>query len=334
MEFIVTLPVLSKPTVTGWALNGVVKTLKAQGCQQFFVATLEEALYLRQMHGDIHIGVLGGLFIGAEGEYVQNRLVPVLNSLEEIKRWKQHGHSNRAIIHFDTGMNRLGLGPDETKKLLKKMSLLDGVNVQMIMSHFACADEKDHPLTIQQRHDFDNIAQHFPDAQRCLNNSPGIFRCPDHHYDMVRPGIAMYGGNPTPEADNPMQAVAALDCRILQIRNVSKEESIGYGASHSFAKPTTTATIALGYADGFLRSNSSRAKVYWKDKACPVLGRVSMDLVTIDIGHLRKKPAVGDMVEILGPNQSVDDLAESAGTISYEILTSLGRRYQRHYING
>ena len=124
-----------------------------------------------------------------------------------------------------------------------------------------------------------------------------------------------------------------LDCRILQIRNVSKDESIGYSATHNFDKDTITATIALGYADGFLRSNSAKATVYWKGQACPVVGRVSMDLVTIDIGHLSPKPMVGDLVEILGPNQSIDDLAESAGTISYEILTSLGSRYQRRYIN-
>lgn len=326
-----------KADAYGLGINPVVKTLGDLGCQQFFVATLDEAIALRKLNAQTPIAVLGGLYHGAEKEYLAHHITPVLNSHDDIKRWqdsaRQQEQSLPAILHVDTGMNRLGLSHDEVGEYIRDKTLMEGVDVQVVMSHFACADEKDHPLTKKQAHDFANIAQHFPQAKHSLANSSGLYRNESYIHDMVRPGYALYGGNPTPEKNNPMRAVVELSVRILQIRLCKKGESIGYGAGHVFDKDTRTATVALGYADGFLRSGKKNggAKLYYKGQPCPVLGRISMDLVSIDISKVKGTPQQGDVVEVLGDNQSVDDLATSAGTIGYEILTSLGARYKRQY---
>ena len=203
-----------KADAYGLGVEKIVPTLFGQGCDQFFVATLDEALYLRRLNKDMNINVLGGLFSSAEKEYLSKKIIPVLNSLEEIKRWqklaKEKNKKLPAMIHFDTGMNRLGLGKDETSTLIEDKSLIDGIDVKMVMSHFACADEREHPMNKKQRHDFANIVGHFPKIPRSINNSSGIFRCPEYQYEMVRPGIAMYGGNPTPEAQNLMSSVVSL----------------------------------------------------------------------------------------------------------------------------
>lgn len=326
-----------KADAYGLGLKPVVETLLALDCPQFFVATLEEALRFREISQDVPVAVLGGLFTGAEETYTQHDITPVLNTPDDITRWAKMAKDKQdtlaAIIHFDTGMNRLGLSKNEAHKLIEAPEALDGINVQAVMSHFACADETSHPLTKKQAHDFANLAQHFPNAQKSLANSPGLFRDEAYHYDLVRPGYALYGGNPTPETDNPMAPTVSLEARILQIRGCEAGQSIGYGASHIFDKETATATVGLGYADGFLRSGSNSATLYWNGQPCPVIGRVSMDLVTVDLSGLRGDlPQQGDGLEILGSNQGVDDLADAAGTIGYEILTSLGKRYQRTYI--
>ena len=319
----------------GVGLAPVFERLKKEGCKKFFVATPDEALQIRRIDSGISVFVLGGLFHGSEAEYLSQNIQPVLNSPGDIERWKNLARQKEkklpATIHFDTGMNRLGLGDDETRALLEDSSMLEGLDVRLVMSHFACADEKDHPLNGQQAARFAEIARHFPKAQKSLSNSSGLFRNESWHYDLLRPGYALYGGNPTPETNNPVRPVVRLEARVLQTRNVRKGESVGYSATHVFEKDTMTATLALGYADGFLRSASGKAQLYWKGKACPVLGRVSMDLVSIEIGHLDIKPQPGDWIEILGPHQTVDDLAARAGTIGYEILTSLGPRYKRDY---
>lgn len=325
-----------KADAYGLGLKPVVETLLNLDCPQFFVASLEEALSLRAINKDVPVAVLGGLFIGAEEEYVAHNITPVLNTPNDIARWAEIAKSKQdmlgAILHFDTGMNRLGLSKDEAHNLIENPQALDGINLQYVMTHFACADEKDHPLTKKQAHDFANLAQHFPNAKKSLANSPGLFVDAAYHYDMVRPGFALYGGNPTPCSNNPMRSVVDLSVRILQIRLCKKGESIGYGAGHIFEKDTPTATVALGYADGFLRSGSSKATLYFNGQPCPVIGRVSMDLVTVDLSDVKgAPPKQGDALEILGQNQSVDDLAEAAGTIGYEILTSLGKRYHRNY---
>lgn len=325
-----------KANAYGLGLKEVAAKLETLGCPQFFVATLDEAIRLRTYTSKTSIAVLGGLFTGAEETYIHHNIIPVLNTPDDIARWKkqakQSGERLSAFLHFDTGMNRLGLSSDEAQQVIREPDLLDGIDVQLVMSHFACADEAGHELTRKQAHAFANLAQHFPNAKKSLANSSGLFRDDSFHHDVVRPGFSLYGGNPTPETANPVKPVASLKTKILQIRHCKKGESIGYGASHVFDKDTLTATIGLGYADGFLRSASSKATLYWNNQPCPVLGRVSMDLVTVDLSGLENPPVQGDGLEVLGPNQSVDDLAEAAGTIGYEILTSLGARYRREYI--
>ncbi len=323
-----------KANAYGLGLKEVADTLIKQNCSKFFVANLDEALSLRKISSDIDIHVLGGLFKGAEDIYIEHNIIPVLNCLDDIERFKNiNSERNNAVLHFDTGMNRLGLDSAETDKLLNDMSLINNLNLTYIMTHFACADEKDNPMTAQQADEFKRIAQYFSNTPKSLANSPAIFRNDDYHCDLARPGIALYGGNPTPETENPMHNVVDLKCRILQIREGKIGDTVGYGATRTLKKNTQIATVAIGYADGFLRSNSDKAYVYWQDQRCPVLGRVSMDLITVDISDITgQKPQIGDMIEIIGANQTIDDLANSAGTISYEIITSLGARYKRQYI--
>lgn len=323
-----------KADAYGLGMIPVAETLYAQGCRDFFVATLEEALSLRAALPDAPIAMLGGLSCGTEDDFIAHNIVPVLNSAADISGWKEcaarTGRKLPAILHFDTGMNRLGLGADETAALLDDPYAFDGLDIRLVMSHFACADEKGHPLTAQQQARFEVIAAHFPGIEKSLANSSGIFRDTAYHYDLVRPGMGVYGLNPVPETVNPMQPVVRLEARILQIRNARKGETVGYGASHTLERDTRLATVGLGYADGFLRSLSGRGVLYYQGTPCPVIGRVSMDLVTVDIGSLPTHP--GEMLEVLGPHQDADALAAAAGTIGYEILTSLGARYKRVYL--
>lgn len=326
-----------KADAYGVGMGPAARALSEAGCKTFFVATPDEADMLRAQDSYIQIAVLGGVLPGMENDFLHHTIHPVLCSLEMIERWaalaKEKEHPLDAIIHFDTGMNRLGLGADETQYLIDHPALLDHFNVRIIMSHFACSDESGHAMNDAQAQRFAAIAKHFPKAIKSLANSSGIVRNKTWHYDMVRPGYGLYGGNPTPEMQNPMEAVVRLDIPVIQVRHVKKGESIGYGAHHVFDADTTTATIAMGYADGFLRAAGGRGRVFWNGAPCPVIGRVSMDLVTIDLGALTGPlPGPGDKVEILGPHQSVDDLAHAAGTIGYEILTSLGARYARTYL--
>ncbi len=336
-----------KASAYGLGMKEVAETLKKQGCTQFFVATLDEALELREFDKKSPLAVLGGLFHGQESTYTDQNLIPVLNSPDDIARWNKWGQDNnkkfQAFLHLDTGMNRLGLNNREFDHLLENTDMLKNIDIQMIMSHFVAADDWAQgwakELTIAQADLFSERAVRFsrryPNVKKSLANSSGVFRNDHYHHDMVRPGYALYGGNPTPEKDNPMKPIVSLNTRILQIREARQYETIGYGASHKFKKDTRTATIAVGYADGFLRSASNKAVVYYNNQACPVIGRVSMDLVTIDISKTKvNQPKQGDAVEILGKSQSIDDLAKTAGTIGYEILTSLGHRYKREYMNG
>ena len=321
-----------KANAYGLGVAPIFEALRLEGCKKFFVATPDEALQLRLFNQDVEIFVLEGVYPGCDDLYAGKKLTPVLNSVEDIARWAgfaaNTGNRLPAILHFDTGMNRLGIRPDEITKIADNVEALD---IHTVMSHFACSDDKDNALNDIQVERFDDIAKAFPDAKRSLCNSSGIFRNAEWHHDLVRPGYALYGGNPTPEKTNPMADVVSVNARILQIHKAQKGETAGYGASHVFEKDTQCAIIALGYADGFFRSGGNAAKVYWRGVACPVVGRVSMDLVIVDIGHLTAPPEAGEWVEVLGPHQGIDALAADCGTIGYEILTLFGRRYQRIY---
>lgn len=323
----------------GLGAERVATTFYQQGARLFFVATMDEALNLRaQLPDDAHVAMLCGLIPGLEADYHAYNIWPVLNSLDDIERWQQEcvrvQRALPAIIHFDTGMNRLGLGPDETQELiLSGLPALESMDCKAIMSHFSCADESENPMTEEQFQTFDAIAKYFPHAKKSLCNSSGIFRDPKYHYDMVRSGMALCGLNPTPETDSPMQPVVQLETRILQIRNVDGKSAVGYGATYRFDKKGRQATVSMGYADGFLRHLGPKGKLYYNGQPCPITGRVSMDLVTVDISNIiGEQPQTGDKMEALGPHQSADSLAESGGTIGYEILTTLGSRYHRQYV--
>ena len=323
-----------KANAYGLGVAPVFEALRLEGCRHFIVATPDEALQLRLFNTDVRISVLEGVYGGCESVYAENNLNPVLNSIEEMERWsafaKKTGRKLPATLHFDTGMNRLGIVEEDRHKI-DNTALTEPLDIHTVMSHFSCSDEKGNSLNDRQAQRFAEIARSFPHAKKSLCNSSGIFRDEAWHYEEVRTGYALYGGNPTPEAANPMKPVVSVRSRILQIHSARKGESAGYGASHVFDKDTQCAVVSFGYADGFFRSAGNRAKFYWNGQPCPVIGRVSMDLAIVDIGHLSQKPKAGDWMEVIGPHQDIDALAADCGTIGYEILTLLGRRYQRLY---
>ena len=237
-----------------------------------------------------------------------------------------------AILHVDSGLNRLGLTRREVEELATSPDRLAGIALRAVMSHLACADEPEHPLNAAQRDAFAAARGILPPAPASLAASSGIFLGPDYHGDLVRPGAALYGVNPQPGQPNPMQQVVKLKGRILQVREVDRGQPVGYGATHVMGSPGRLATVALGYADGWLRSASQRASGRIGGKQVPLLGRVSMDLVVFDVSGI--DPALarpGGFVELLGEDYGVDAAAINAGTIGYEVLTALGRRYHRIY---
>ncbi len=326
-----------KADAYGTGLTTTAPVLAKAGARTFFVADLNEAMALRALLPDVAIGVFNGLMPGCEADYVAHDLLPVLNHLGEVERWSAlAGRESRplpAFLHIDTGMNRLGLGPDELAVLSDAPERLNGIALKAIMSHLACADEAGNPMTARQKDAFGAALSRLPKSPASLANSSGIFRGPEYHFDIVRPGCALYGINPTPETANPMRRVVHLAAQVLQVRNVDSPMTVGYGATHRIARAAKIATIAVGYADGYLRSLGACGRVWIAGKPAPVVGRVSMDLITVDVSELPEDEAQpGAMAEIIGDDRDPDQIAREAGTIGYEILTALGRRYARRTI--
>jgi alanine racemase len=328
-----------KADAYGLGATKIAQTLAAAGCKDFFVSSLNEGLELRKTLKQGRVLVLNGFYTSGADHYVEHQLIPLLGSFMEIEGYKKlgekHGKKLDAYLNFNTRMNRLGLGSVETEKLLQQKNMLDGINVVGIASHFASADEKDSPLNEIQYELFRKIAEHFPDVEKSLTNSSGIFRDSKYHFDLARPGMALWGLNPTPEEKNPMRPVVSLQAPIVRLRLVYKGAGVGYNTTYTFEKDTWLATVSAGYADGLFRSLSNKGTLYWKGYKCPIRGRVSMDLTTVDLSEVPdgERPKPGDALEILGEYQGADDLAKSAGTIGYEVLTRLGNRYERKYIN-
>ena len=328
-----------KADAYGLGAARVAATLSRAGCRHFFVAHLQEGIALRDvLPADAEIFILNGLMPGAEAACLDARLTPVLNSLSQVDGWtalaRRRGQALPAILQVDSGMARLGLSPAEVDRLARDPARLDGVALRAVMSHLACADEPDHPANRAQLAMFEAQRRRLPPAPASFANSSGIFLGSDYHFDLARPGAALYGVAPVPGAPNPMRAVVRLDARIIQTREIAAGHAVGYGHAFKAAGPTRIATLSVGYADGWLRSVGRTGFAYVGDRALPIAGRVSMDSLTLDITALpgdMLKP--GDFVELLGAHQSIDDVAAAAGTIGYEILTSLGGRYQRHYID-
>jgi alanine racemase len=328
-----------KANAYGLGAAQITRELTAAGCTRFFVASLQEALPLRAAFPDIEILILNGFFESAANDYLEHKLIPVLGSFIETRAYQnlalKTGKALPAILHFNTRMNRLGFDAVEAKKLIETPDILNGINVQFIMSHLACADTPDHPMNATQLEVFNTIAQHFPNTPKAFANSSGIFLGTDYHFDMVRPGMALYGLNPTPALPNPMQPVVALSAPILRTRLVYKGAHVGYRATYEFENDTPIATVSVGYADGIFWNLSNSGAFYWNGVRCPIRGRVSMDMTTIDLSGIpeNQRPKPGDFMEILGPHQSPADLARDAGSFDYEVLTSLSHRYDREYIN-
>lgn len=328
-----------KADAYGLGVAPVARALHRAGCRTFFVACLAEAVAVRPHVADSAIYVLAGVPPGCEDAFVRHQLRPVLNSLIDIAAWR--GFANRTAaappvaIHFDTGMSRLGLPPDEAARVRDEPDRLDGVAVACVMSHLACADQPDHPLNARQQAAFAGLRQRWPGVQMSLAASSGIFLGPAWHGDLCRPGLALYGGAPVPGRTNPMTQVVDLRARILQVREIDPGWSVGYGATHHARRRATIATAGVGYADGYLRSLSNRGHGYIGDIRVPLVGRVSMDLITFDASAVPAALlAPGAEVELIGPHIGIDAVAADAGTIAYEILTSLGGRYRRVYRGG
>jgi alanine racemase len=333
-----------KADAYGLGLSPVAGALARTGCEVFFVALPGEAQILRAAVPAAEIYVLDGLLPGTAELLQRIDARPVLGSLQEIEDWARHSQSHggglKAALHIDTGMNRLGLSDHELGELLDNQKLLDAFSCSAIMTHLACADNPDHVLNQQQIARFKKLARRLPAAPLSAANSAGILNGPDYHFDLVRPGIGLYGGNPRPGLKSPLKPVVTLEAPVLQLRTVKPGESVGYGAAFTAGSIRKVAILALGYGDGLARALGAGgprpgAQVYFDGLAAPLIGRVSMDLTAVDVTDIPEdKSRRGMLAEILGQHQSVDQLAHHAGTIGYEILTALGGRYERVYLDG
>lgn len=315
----------------------VSQALIREGCDTFFVAHESEGLDLRAAIGPKPvIYVLNGLAPGSERHALQADLRPVLNSTAQLAGWRdlanETGDRLKAALQVDSGMSRMGLTPGEVEAIAASNAALDGVDMTLVMSHLACADEPANPANELQRRNFEALRRQLPDAPASFANSSGIFLGQDYHFDLGRPGVALYGVNPTPDHANPMRPVMTLQAKVVQTRTVGAGIGVGYGYSLVTAGETRLATIALGYADGWHRR--ATASGWFEGVRLPFAGRVSMDSIILDISSLpegRLQP--GDLIEMIGPNQSIDEVAAYAGTIGYEILTGLGSRFHRRYVD-
>lgn len=292
------------------------RALAQAGARVFFTATFGEALRVRKALGEgPQIFVLNGPNEKDVAQYADAKLTPILNSIAQIKIWNARGPAG---LHIDTGMNRLGLGPEE---LAQSMVALKGTSLALVMSHLACGSDLKHEMNATQLKRFIDAASLFPQAPLSLSATAGALIGPEYHFDLIRPGVGLYGSGGL-DADNPQLIPAALiEAPILQVRDVEPGESFGYGATFTAAQKMRTATVALGYADGYLRSLGGRGYGVLGGGKRPILGRVSMDLTIIDVTGCAEA-APGAMVEFLGPNAPLDEIAALAGTASYEILTT------------
>ncbi len=313
----------------------VAAALHGAGCRHVFVAHPDEAFSLRATLPGTMLAVLNGLWPGAEPDLAAHGIRPVLGSLPEIAAWQEEarrlGRPLPALLHVDTGMNRLGLAPPDLERLEADTALLAGITIDYVMTHLVSAELPHDPLNALQAGRLRAARARLPAAPSSLANSSGLFLGPAFHSDLARPGAALYGLNPTPGAPNPMQPVVRLRARILQVRDVPPGETVGYNGQWTAPRPSRIATVSVGYADGFLRSLGNRAAACFDGRPVPLVGRVSMDLTTFDVTD---EPGAnpGTWLDLIGPGMDADAVAARAGTNGYEVLTSLGPRYARRYV--
>ena len=327
-----------KADAYGLGMDQVAPALAREGCKVFFTAHLEEGIRLRPLlPADRTIYVLHGPPPGTAQDFVRHELRPVLNDPGQVQEWRALartlGRELPAAIQLDTGMSRMGIAPSDLAAMSTESDWLAGVRPALVMSHLACADEPEHPLNEAQRRRFESLREVLPGVPASLANSSGIFLGPDYHYDLLRPGAALYGINPEPGRPNPLRQAVSLHARIVQVRTVRDGDVVGYGAHHVVRGEQRIATIGVGYADGWFRALSGRGFAFVDGVRVPIAGRVSMDSITLDVTEIApERVAPGAEVELMGEHQPVDEVAALAGTIGYEVLTRLGNRFHRCYL--
>jgi len=316
----------------------VSRRLWAEGARSFFVARLEEGEALRAALGPARpatIHVFDGATAGSGPRLLAAGLMPMLNSPGQVEVYsafsRSHGNALPCGLHIDTGMNRLGLRPEELDALAASPDRLQGLDIQLVMSHLACADQEEHAMNARQAGRFRKARALFPRARASLANSAGLFLGPDYRHDLARPGVGLYGGGPFGRPHRDIAPVAVLEAPILEVRAVAAGETVGYGADFRAERGYRVAVVAAGYADGLPRAAWRDGRAWFAGDFRPLLGRVSMDLMAIDVtGCDEARP--GALVELLGPHVLLDDMARAAGTIAHEILTGLGARAERLYL--
>lgn len=328
-----------KANAYGLGADRVAPALAQAGCRDFFVAMLGEALSLRRhLPNDAKVYVLNGLPPGAEGACAAAAVIPVLNSVDQAERWlaeaRRLGRRLAAVVQVDSGMSRLGLSRDELDGLLALAGFFDDVEVVLVMSHLACADTPSASANQEQLARFEALADRIgPGLPRSMANSGGCFISGDFHGDVARPGLALYGAAPIEGAASPVRPVVRLEARVIQLRTIPAGAGVGYGLTYVAPEERRIATVSVGYADGWPRRLGGRAAVYFQGVRLPIIGRVSMDSMSLDVSALPEGVlSEGDFVELIGPQQSLEAVAAAADTIAYEILTGLGDRFARTYV--
>eukprot|EP00916_Digyalum_oweni_P001117 GHVL01002208.1.p1 GENE.GHVL01002208.1~~GHVL01002208.1.p1 ORF type:complete len:403 (+),score=101.70 GHVL01002208.1:123-1331(+) len=365
-----------KANCYGLGMHMIAPVLSSIGCKHFFVANKEEGVELREMmnmtrpgdKGDFrNIHILNGYFPEDEDDFIKYQLIPILNSMHQIKNWenftnkyKNNNNKYPCYIHIDTGMNRLGVSSNEVSTIninnqnnnqnntINNNTIninnnqnntnnneinTDTLNILCVMSHLSCAEDFHNVANIEQLNLFKKLSSFFPKSKKSLANSSGIFLGSEYHFDIARPGVGLYGGNPAPYLkNNILKNVVNLHAPIIQIKELLKGNYVGYNRSYIANDNKLIGILPIGYADGYLRSLSNKGIVYINNQPAPIIGRVSMDTITIDISNINKNDIfLGQSVEIIGDNMNIDNIARIADTNSYEILTMLGNRYTRVY---
>jgi alanine racemase len=333
-----------KADAYGLGIGPIAQALTNEGCNTFFVASVDEGRAARTVQPGAVIYILDGLLPGAEAHYSGFDLRPVLSSLAQVRDWaaysRARGRRLPAALHIETGMHRLAMPEYELRQLSAEPDMLGMFELTLVMSHLACADDPANPMNERQRERFNALRALLPAAPASLSNSGGTFLGREYHFDLVRPGIALYGGRAHEGRPNPMRTVVRLAARIMQVQDVPPGATIGYGATFKVQRQSRIATIACGYADGFLRalsvSTGQAGPVgYIGDYPVPIVGRVSMDFITVDVTDVPEEMVRrGGWVEVMGQRVTVDDLTDQAGTIGYELLSRLGPRVHRVYEGG
>ena len=314
--------------------NKIVNKLIKSGCKRFFVANINEGIFIRKKFKSIIINVLNGLNKNEEKIFYKHNLIPVINTIKQLKKWlkfNKNKNKNKLIIHFDTGMCRLGIQEDKINEVIKLKKQLDQYKEVIIMSHLACSGDKRDNYNEIQRLRFEKIKKKLPGYKYSLAASGGIFLGKKYHYDLVRPGINLYGGNKN--FNKQIMHVVSLRSPIIQINYLEKGETVGYSRTFRAKRKTITATIPMGYADGIGIRLSNKGYVHFNGKKLPMIGRVSMDLIIIDITKLKNKIKEGDFVSIYDKKFTIDNFANLTGTIPYRIITCISKRYLRNYKN-